>query len=76
MRFKKEPSQQDESPSSTAGNNVLNSTTGSNGSIHSSNYSQDGGTTARDKEILQASLWNSVTGKLTKTGTINTPDGK
>lgn len=77
LRFKKEPLQQDESPSSTAGNNILNSTTSSNGSIHSqSNYKDGGITIARDKEILQANLWTSVTGKLAKTGTINTPDGE
>lgn len=78
LRFKKEPVQQDESPSSTAGNHLLNSTTSSNGSIHSqTNYNKDGGgTILRDKEIFQANLWHPGTGKLAKTGTINTPDGK
>lgn len=78
LRIKMEPGvQQDESPSSTAGSNILNSTTGSNGSIHQTNYHQDsGGPAGREKEILQANLWNSVTGKLGKAGTINTPDGE
>lgn len=77
--MKMEPAvQQDESPSSTACNNLLNSTTGSNGSIHpQSNYKQDsGGQQGRDQDIIPANLWNTVTGKLAKTGTVNTPDGK
>lgn len=76
--MKMEPAaQQDESPTSTAGNNILNSTTGSNGTIHmQNNYNQDsGGPTGREKEIMQANLWSTVTGKLAKTGTVNTPDG-
>lgn len=79
LRIKMEPvTQQDESPSSTAGNNLLNVTTSANGTIHlQSNYHQDsGGPTGREKEILQASLWNSVTGKLAKSGAVNTPDGE
>lgn len=73
LRIKMEPAvQQDESPSSTAGNNLLNSNTSSNGSIHSqTNYKQDG-SGLLSKDIL----WSTVSGKMPKTGTVNTPDGE
>lgn len=28
-----------------------------------------------NKDLVQTTLWNSVTGKLTKGGSVNTPDG-
>ncbi|KAJ8943845.1 hypothetical protein NQ314_009612 [Rhamnusium bicolor] len=82
LRMKMEPGvQQDEPPSSTGGNNngggsggnVLNSTSAANGSIGpQTNYNHD-----RDKDLIPASLWSTVAGKLShKTGTVNTPDGK
>lgn len=69
--------QQDEPPSSTGG--IGGALTGlnnanANGSIgQSKKYDHD-----RDKaDLIPSTLWNSVAGKIsTKTGTINTPDGK
>ncbi|KAJ8979564.1 hypothetical protein NQ317_012953 [Molorchus minor] len=87
LRMKMEPGggvQQDEPPSSTGGgngnggggsggggSNVLNSTTAPNGSIGpQTKYNHD-----RDKDLIPASLWSTVAGKLShKTGTVNTPD--
>ncbi|CAH1183373.1 unnamed protein product [Phaedon cochleariae] len=82
LRMKMDPaaSQQDESPSSTAG--------GGNGSGGGPNSSTGGGPNGfigpqtkynhdRDKDLIPASLWSTVAGKLShKTGTVNTPDGK
>ncbi|XP_028137110.1 zinc finger protein chinmo isoform X2 [Diabrotica virgifera virgifera] len=80
LRKKMEPAmQQDESPSSTAGNgngntgNMLNNITSANGSIGSqTNYNHD-----RDKDLIQANIWSTVAGKMNcKAGTVNTADGK
>ncbi|KAG5896893.1 hypothetical protein JTB14_033531 [Gonioctena quinquepunctata] len=75
LRTKMEPPiQQDESPSSTAGNgsvgNMLNNTKASNGSINNRiNCNND-----RDKDLVPAHLLSQF-GK-TKCGMVNTPDGK
>ncbi|XP_044266227.1 zinc finger protein chinmo-like isoform X1 [Tribolium madens] len=75
LRMKMEPAiQQDEPPNSTSGSSGGISNNGSaNGSLGQINkYDHE-----RDKDLVPASLWNSVAGKLShKSGTVNTPDGK
>ncbi|XP_023015122.1 chronologically inappropriate morphogenesis isoform X2 [Leptinotarsa decemlineata] len=78
LRMKMEPPvQQDDSPSSTAGSgsvgNMLNNTNpSSNGSLnHQTNCNHD-----RDKDLIPPHLWNQAAIKLTKSGMVNTPDGK
>ena len=70
--------QQDEPPNSTSGTSTsitgLSNNGSANGSLGQINkYDHD-----RDKtDLVPASLWNSVAGKLShKSGTVNTPDGK
>ncbi|CAH1368447.1 zinc finger protein chinmo isoform X3 [Tenebrio molitor] len=79
LRMKMEPAiQQDEPPNSTSGSSGgvtgLSNNGSANGSLGQLNkYDHD-----RDKaDLVPASLWNSVAGKLShKSGTVNTPDGK
>ncbi|XP_063922457.1 zinc finger protein chinmo-like isoform X2 [Zophobas morio] len=79
LRMKMEPAiQQDEPPNSTSGTSTsitgLSNNGSANGSLGQINkYDHD-----RDKtDLVPASLWNSVAGKLShKSGTVNTPDGK
>lgn len=69
LRMKLEPSVQEEPLSSTAGTNS-SSANGSLGPM--SNYDPE-----RDKaDLMSSTLWNSVTGKLTKSGSVTTPDGR
>lgn len=80
LRMKMEPVvQQEEPPNSTSGGGSgdvpgLSNNGSANGSLGQLNkYQHD-----RDKaDLIPASLWNSVSGKLShKTGTVNTPDGE
>lgn len=69
LRMKMEPSTQEEPLSSTASSGLGNNSS-ANGSLGSiSSYEE------RDKaDLMPSTLWN--TGKLAKSGSVNTPDGK
>lgn len=66
-----EPATQDESPSSTAVLNCASAGAANGNGVPQSKYNHD-----REKDLIPANLWNTVSGKLShKTGTVNTPDG-
>lgn len=65
--MKMEPPVQEEPLSSTVG--------GSNGSANGTVAPPLTYETDRDKEIISASMWSSVQGKLGKAGSVTTPDG-
>ncbi|XP_031342293.1 zinc finger protein chinmo-like isoform X2 [Photinus pyralis] len=72
LRMKIEPLLQDDPLSSTGSANGKNGAA-ANGSLGPlSNYEID----RENSDLIPASLWNSVTGKLAKTGSVTTPDGK